>query len=83
MPVRRYRRLSMLARCSELRTHPLNTRQTDGPMPMFSPQHDTLWLRSFVHMLELWNSVRDDAMRREWCCAMRTTSRFMRSLCTP
>ena len=55
----------MFVRCSLLWTNPLNTFQTEGPMPMFSPQHRAWCPRSFVHMLELWNSVREFFMRFE------------------
>ncbi len=55
----------MFVRCSLLWIQPLKTFHTDGPIPMFSAQHLAWCPRSFVHMLELWNSVRESFMRFE------------------
>ena len=40
-------------------------------MPTFSPHALGSCARSFSHRLELWNSVRSEAIRREWRFAIR------------
>ena len=83
MPDDRYWRPSMFARCSLLWTHALKTFHTDGPIPMFSPQHLGCCPRSFVHMLELWKSVREFFIAIACRCAVRSTSWLSRSAAEP